>query len=187
MDTGGNVSWVKRLNGPAKLLEMMPMDRDGNFYLERVNSANLSASSLYVISGGGSSLSGPVPYDEYRSSNYKAGKDGVLYYVAAEPSGNSSLADLASLRLTAYDVRNASALWSYTIPTYKKSTVTLDETSIRNIFGAYTSSDVLDGSQQRYPYGSCPPVCTGSRTSSCCPPRTASISAMPTTTTSTRS
>jgi predicted transcriptional regulator len=154
MDTAGNVSWVKRINGSTQLLELMPMDAAGNFYLEHVNSANLSASSLYVLSGDGSAVSDPVPYDEYRSSNYKAGKDGVLYYVAAEPSGNSSLAGLASLRLTAYDVRNASALWSYTIPTYKKSTVTLDETSIRNIFGAYTSSDVLDGSQQRYPYGS---------------------------------
>ncbi|HTY90017.1 MAG TPA: PQQ-binding-like beta-propeller repeat protein [Methanocella sp.] len=154
MNTDGTVNWVKRLNESARLLELMPMDSAGNFYLEHVNGANQSASSVYVLSGDGSNLSQPVPYDEYRSWNYKAGKDGILYYVSGSAAANRSLADLDTLKLTAYDLKNASALWTYTIPTYKKTTITLDATSIRNIFDPYTSSDILGGSQQRYPYGS---------------------------------
>ncbi|AFC98794.1 hypothetical protein Mtc_0019 [Methanocella conradii HZ254] len=152
MSTDGTVNWVKRLNGTTRLLEMMPMDSSGNFYLEQVNHANLSASSLYVLSGDGSILSKPVAYDEYRSWNYKAGKDGVLYYASIEAARNRSLADLDSMRLTALDVRNGSALWTYTIPAYKKSTITLDASSIRNIFGPYTSADIMASSEKRYPY-----------------------------------
>lgn len=154
MNTDGTINWVKRLNESTRLLELMPMDSEGNFYLEHVNSVNLSASSVYILSGDGSNVSKPVPYDEYRSWNYKAGKDGILYYVSVDTASNRSLADLDTLKLTAYDLKNVSALWTYTIPTYKKSTITLDGTSIRNIFDPYTSSDILGGSQQRYPYGS---------------------------------
>jgi hypothetical protein len=139
MNANGTIDWVKRLNGTAKLLELMPMDSAGNLYLERVNRANLSASSLYVIPNDGSNASGPVPYDEYRSWNYKGAKDGVLYYLSVEPAQNRSLADLDTLELTAYDVRNGSGLWTYTIPTFKKSTITLDAASIRNIFDPYTA------------------------------------------------
>jgi predicted transcriptional regulator len=154
MNADGTIDWVKRLNESTQLLELMPMDSDGNFYLEHVNRANLSASSIYVLSGDGTSLSKPLPYDEYRSSNYKAGKDGILYYASVEAASNRSLADLDTMKLTAFDVRNASALWTYTIPTYKKSTITLDAASIGNIFDPYTADDILSSSQQRYPYGS---------------------------------
>jgi predicted transcriptional regulator len=156
MNADGTINWVKRLNGTARLLELMPMDTAGNLYLEHANEANLSASSLYVISKDGSNVSGPVPYDEYRSWNYKGANDGILYYLSVEPAQNRSLADLDSLRLTAYDARNGSSLWTYAIPTYKKSTVTLDVSSIRDIFDPYTADDILRSSEQRYPYASPP-------------------------------
>ncbi len=154
MNTSGAIDWVKRLNGTAKLLELMPMDSAGNLYLEHVNQANLSASSLYVIPGDGSNASGPVPYDEYGSWSYKGAKDGVLYYLSVEPAQNRSLADLDTLKLNAYDVRNGSGLWTYTIPTFKKSTITLDAASIRNIFDPYTADDILKSGERRYPDGS---------------------------------
>lgn len=157
MNVDGTVNWVKRLNETTRLLELMPMDTAGNLYLEHANEANLSASSLYVLSGDGSNVSKPVPYDEYRSWNYKGAKDGILYYLSVEPAKNRGLADLDFLRLTAYDVRNGSSLWTYAIPTYKKSTITLDDPSIRNIFDPYTTDDILRSGEQRYPYGS-PPV-----------------------------
>jgi predicted transcriptional regulator len=149
MGTDGTVSWVKRLNGTTRLLESMPMDSSGSLYLVQLNQANLSASSLYVLSGDGSSLSKPVVYDAYRPWSYKAGKDGILYYVSIEPPANRSLSDLDSMRLTALDVRNGSALWTYTLPT-KRNTITLDSLTIRNIFGPYTSADIVASGEKRY-------------------------------------
>jgi len=154
MNDNGTVDWVKRLNGTSKLLELMPMDSAGNLYLERVNEANLSASSLYVIPNDGSNASSPMPYDEHRSWNYKGARDGILYYLSVEPSKNRSLTDLDLLSLTAYDVRNGSSLWTYALPIHNKSTITLDALSIRNIFDPYTADEVLKGGEQRYPYGS---------------------------------
>jgi predicted transcriptional regulator len=154
MNADGTINWVKRLNGSAKLLELMPMDGAGNVYLEQVNEANQSASSLYVISRDGSSVSNPVPYDEHRSWNYKGAKDGILYYLSVEPAHNRSLADLDILRLTAFDAKNGSSLWTYAIPAYKNSAITLDASSIRNIFDPYTAEDILQSAEQRYPYGS---------------------------------
>ncbi len=156
MNPDGTISWVKRLNGSTKLLELMPMDGAGNIYLEQVNEANLSASSLYVISGDGSSVSKPVPYDEYRSWSYKGAKDGILYYLSVDPARNRSLAGLDSLKLTAYDARNGTSLWTYAIPTYNKTTITLDASGIRNIFGPAMADEVLAGGEQRYPHGSPP-------------------------------
>ena len=154
MNTNGTIDWLKRFNDSTRLLELMPLDSSNNIYLEHANEQNLSGSSLYVISNGGDNVSQPWPYNESQSWNYKAGKDGVLYYVTVDSTKNRSLTDLDSLMLTAYDVKNGTSLWSYPLQTYKKTTVTLDNTSIKNIFNPYTSGDVLNSSQQRYPYGS---------------------------------
>jgi predicted transcriptional regulator len=156
MNPDGTINWVKRLNVSTRLLELMPADEAGNLYLEHVNEANLSASSLYVIPGDGTGVSSPVAYDEYRSWNYKGAKDGILYYVTVEPAKNRSLADLDSLTLNAYDVLNATALWSYQLPTYKKSIITLDGSNIKNIFDPYSADEIMKSSEQRYQYDSPP-------------------------------
>lgn len=154
MNADGTVAWVKRLNVSTQLLDLMPMDGSGNIYLEHVNPANLSASSVYVLRGDGSGVSAPVPYDGDGSTSYEAGKDGILYIASADSQDNHSLSDLDTLRIAAYDLKNDTVLWTYTIPTNKKTTITLDATAIRNVFDPYAASDILAASQQRYPYGS---------------------------------
>ncbi len=129
------------------------MDASGNIYLEHLNEANVSASNVSVISMNGANVSQPWPYDEYRSWNYKGASDGILYYATVDSPKNRSLSDLDSLSLTAYDVKNGTSLWSFALQPPKKTTFTLDETSIKNIFDPYTSGDILNSSEQRYPDG----------------------------------
>ena len=157
MNKDGTIAWVQRFNESMQLLDLMPFDSSGNLYLEYVNQQNLSASSIYVISPDGSNVSAPRPYDEYRSWYYKGASGGVLYYLNVDSPDNRSLAALDTLSLTAYDVRNDTTLWTFPLSTSNVTTITLDTSSINNIFDPYTASEILNGSQQRYS-GQSPPT-----------------------------
>ena len=150
MNTDGTIAWLQRFNESTQLLDLMPFDSSGNMYLESVDEQNLSASNLYAISADGANVSGPRPYDEYRSWYYKGAANGVLYYLNAVSQDNRSLTSLDTLSLTAYDIKNGTTLWTYPIQTSNVTTITLDATSINNIFDPYTASEILNSSQERY-------------------------------------
>jgi predicted transcriptional regulator len=138
----GTVGWVKRLSeDKLSLLEVMPFDSDNNIYLKYANQANLSASYVYVLSGNGSYVSAPQPYDEYHSWNYMSGSNGIVYYVSIDSPKENSINDLDSLTLTAYDLRNGTDLWTYPIPALQKTTITLTASNVKTVFDPDTAAD----------------------------------------------
>ena len=145
----GTVGWVKRFSeDKLSLLEIMPFDSANNIYLEYANQANLSASYVYVISGNGTSVSQPQPYDGYHSSNYLAGRDGIVYYASVGLPAQRSINDLDSLSITAYDLRNGTDLWSYQIPSLTKTTITLTANNVKTTFDSDTADDFAKTDQQ---------------------------------------
>ena len=145
----GTVGWVKRFSeDKLSLLEIMPFDSANNIYLEYADQANLSASYVYVLSGNGSSVSTPQPYDEYHSWSYLAGMDGIVYYMGIGSPAQRSINDLDALSVTAYDLRNGTDLWTYQIPSLTKTTITLTAGNVRTTFDADTASDFANTDQK---------------------------------------
>ena len=66
---------------------------------------------------------------------HTAARDGIVYNVDKTSFGN--LLDINSLgteTITAYSVRNSTALWKYTVPVSDRQTIVLNESNIDMIF-----------------------------------------------------
>lgn len=134
--TFGNTSWWKYLPpGTYAMFDLMPIDAQGNVYMKQLNPGS-TTSNIYVIGQDGLIRTPPWQYSsKYGTMIHTAARDGIVYNVDRTAFGN--LPDINSLgteTITAYSVRNGSALWSYTIPVNDRQMVTLNASNIDTIF-----------------------------------------------------
>jgi predicted transcriptional regulator len=132
----GNTIWWKYLPpGTYAMFDLMPIDAQGNVYMKQLNPGS-TTSNIYVIGPDGLIRTLPWQYDsKYGSMIHTAARDGIVYNVDKTSFGN--LPDINSLgteTITAYSVRNSTALWKYTVPVSDRQTRTLNASNIDMIF-----------------------------------------------------
>jgi predicted transcriptional regulator len=141
----GNTSWWMYLPpGTYAMFDLMPLDAQGNVYMKQLNPGS-TTSNIYVIGPDGMRRSLPWQYDsKYGTTIHTAARDGIVYNVDKTSFGN--LPDIGSLgteTITAYNVRNGTALWRYTLPVSDRQTVTLNASNIDMIFNGENGAGSL--------------------------------------------
>ncbi|HEY3272917.1 MAG TPA: winged helix-turn-helix transcriptional regulator [Methanocella sp.] len=152
LDTGGDVKWVRHLNGSLfSLFGLMPADTQCNVYLENLDAYN-DGNDKYIVrmiasdgnvspaiwdfdrngyNGGYFMADHPVPV---------AGKDGVVYALASYPSLTEEMFNntLDTLQyspdsIEAMDLKDSRILWNFTIPGADRHAATLNESNAGDI------------------------------------------------------
>jgi predicted transcriptional regulator len=132
----GSTIWWKYLPpGTYAMFDLMPIDAQGNVYMKQLNPGS-TTSNIYVIGPDGLIRTLPWQYDsKYGTLIHTAARDGIVYNVDKTSFGN--LLDINSLgteTITAYSVRNSTALWKYTVPVSDRQTIVLNASNIDMIF-----------------------------------------------------
>jgi len=144
LDNMGRTLWWRYLpGGPHVMFELMPVDDQGNVYMRSLN-PNSSTSSLTVIGPDGWSHYAPWQYStQYDSLRHTAADNGVVYNIDRNSFGTvSSLSDLQTLTITAYDVKNSTSLWSNTLPLQRPTQILLNSSNV---------NDIMKGMASNYP------------------------------------
>lgn len=139
LDHLGRTKWLKNLpGGPYVMFELMPIDAQGNVYMRSLTPAT-SGSYVTVIDPDGWIHTAPWQYDSrYDTLRHTAASDGVVYNINnVDYTQVKSLKDLQTLSITAYDVKNSTALWSYTMPVDRVNTVLLNSSNVDDILNPY--------------------------------------------------
>jgi predicted transcriptional regulator len=165
LDTGGNEKWVRHFNdGNYVLFELMPVDSAGNVYVVNVGNYDFVPNSIesyvYVISPDGKDVSPPRSFRANNGfANHYAAADGIVYMstrIGGTP-GSITLDDLNTFAVSAYDLRNGTCLWNYTLPTADRHRIVLTEDNVEGIFGTYAYTlDDPDDSMITTPPGTTP-------------------------------
>jgi predicted transcriptional regulator len=139
LDTEGNTRWISHINdGPYRLFELMPIDGQGDVYMQQTG--NEKDSVIRVIDSNGSLLASRWNITNDPAGIYNqsypgplAGKGGIVYAIPAYPPVNmSSFNDtVGTLRygldtIEAVDVKDNRTLWQFTIPDADKHVTTLN-------------------------------------------------------------
>lgn len=158
VDLNGTLKWVSRpLNGPYILYELMPIDSKGNIFLRRTSTSGSEPSFqeltyLVVVRPDGRTSPDAWPFYQYDPAYGRqeapvvvGGSDGIVYAIAAGRSAGLnqiSAADFGEIvstkrfpadTITAYDVKNNTALWHFTIPESDVHVVTLNQDNLAKI------------------------------------------------------
>jgi Uncharacterized protein conserved in archaea len=154
--------WRYIQGGSYALFDLMPIDAQGNVYMKQLNPRS-TTSNIYVIWPDGLIHSPPWQYDsKYGSMIHTAARDGIVYNVDKTTFGSlQSINSLGTETITAYDIKNSTALWSYTIPVNDRQIVTLNASNIDTILsGQNGAGSVLNPADDYYsPYSK--PVAEG--------------------------
>lgn len=150
MDSLDAIKWWRSFPGsnPYVMFDLMPVDDQGNVYMKTFSKTSSSYSSyITVISPDGLTYYAPWVYtSQYDTLRHTAASDGIVYGIDRTSFGTlKSLKDLQTLTLTAYDVKNSSALWSSTLPLQRSTEVVLNSSNV---------ADVLKGVDASYPTSS---------------------------------
>ncbi|MGA9140434.1 MAG: hypothetical protein WBZ29_09435, partial [Methanocella sp.] len=140
LDTDGNEIWSKRFgDGYYGLFFLMPLDSDGNVYMGYFGVSGQAANpeKLYVISDEGRTTIGPRDYTyRYDGMNHPAALNGVIYDTEIKGFDDElPLENLPYVIVRAYDIRNATYLWSYRVEPGVKTTTVVDEANASYICG----------------------------------------------------
>jgi alpha-tubulin suppressor-like RCC1 family protein/predicted transcriptional regulator len=146
LDTEGNELWDRHFDdGLYVLFELMPIDGDGNVYMVNVGNydyvPNGVESFVYVISPDGKEVSPPRGYwADYDIVSHYAARDGIVY-ISKRVYGRidkTSLDDLDTFVIAAYDFKNGKYLWNYSLPTSDRHSATLTDDTAMGVFGPYS-------------------------------------------------
>lgn len=138
IERNGSVKWNVDLAdyGYIELYGEMPFDDEGNIYLkchyyEYSDGIQLNKCDLAAISPDGKFVIYP---SKGNARQFVCAKDGIGYSVdKVGAQYQDSIRSLDSVRLTAYDIRNDSKLWSCTIPVNKNRTIKLNGQNARKV------------------------------------------------------
>jgi hypothetical protein len=152
LDTEGRLRWVSHIeDGPYRLFERMPIDQQGNVYMQKTENDKNSTICLIDNNGSRSAKAWNIT-NSPTAENYQpypaplAGREGIVYVTPAYPP--ITIADfnetISTLRydldtIEAIDLTNGLILWNFTVPAADKRVVTLDRDNAGN-----TNSDMYE-------------------------------------------
>ncbi|MGA9139282.1 MAG: winged helix-turn-helix transcriptional regulator [Methanocella sp.] len=147
LDTHGKINWISRATGGTFILfPLMPLDDRGNVYMSKLEYPS-QTSDMLIISGDGKVSDASWPYMLYDVPDSGqpglvavAGSKGVIYAYNSNVHIDLNVfekilssKDFPSDTITAYDVRNNTARWNFTVPSADKHTMLLTKETIAQV------------------------------------------------------
>lgn len=153
LDGNGNEKWSKHFeNDGFRFFDLMPLDIADNVYLACYNLTYPSvneATDIYMIDRNGTLVAPPrtlkISYDGARHSS---AKDGIVYNIEMDwdrIGRSTSMDDIATATIRAYDIKGDRYLWNYTLPTDPRYTIVLDASNVYTLFDSITADQYVKG------------------------------------------